>query len=324
MSRRHEIAKLLSDGRVHSGPELAARLGITRAAVCKAVKRLRETGLDVHAVSGLGYRLPWAFTPLDPGRIRTHLDPDAVDAPIVVVEEVDSTSRFVLAQAGAGLPDGYTCLAETQPCGRGRRGRHWVASPFRNLMVSTAWRFDAGPGTVSGLSLAAGVAVIRALEDCGVNNLGLKWPNDVVLQERKLAGLLVDVRGEAEGPCTVVVGVGINIHITPPDQARIDQPWVDIVTATGAPVDRNRLAARLISQLLAMFGRFAREGFDGFREDWEALHIYAGRRVCVQTSNGPVWGRAVGASAAGALCVVDETGRRHQFLSADVSVRAVS
>jgi BirA family transcriptional regulator, biotin operon repressor / biotin---[acetyl-CoA-carboxylase] ligase len=124
--------------------------------------------------------------------------------------------------------NGATCVAEAQSGGRGRRGRSWVTTPYCNLMLSMAWRFPGGPGLVSGLSLAAGVALLRALEQYGVSGAGLKWPNDVLWDNRKLAGLLVDVQGEAAGPTLVILGVGINGYISPQDAAHIDQPWIDL------------------------------------------------------------------------------------------------
>lgn len=326
VSMRHKIVKILLDGRFHSGPEMGRILGISRAAVCKGIRALCEAGLDVHRVTGRGYRLAPSVRPLDERRIRRYLFQFMGHSPagLSILYEVDSTNRYLLQKANGGTRRGAVCLAETQSRGRGRRDRSWVASPFSNIMLSMAWHFDAGPSIVSGLSLAAGVAVARALQDCGVTGVGLKWPNDVMWRERKLAGLLVDVRGEAAGPCLVVLGLGINVHIAAADESRIDQPWVDLETVTGSPVDRNRLAALMIGHLWRMFHAFERHGLDAFHDDWERLHIYAGQRVRVVTPDGALWGHALGTDAAGALLLLDDHGHTRHFLCGEISLRAVS
>jgi BirA family biotin operon repressor/biotin-[acetyl-CoA-carboxylase] ligase len=189
-------------------------------------------------------------------------------------------------------------------------------------MLSMSWRFASGAATLSGLSLAAGVAVMRALERYGVRDIALKWPNDVLWGERKLAGLLVDVQGEATGPCTVVLGVGINCRLAKADAARIDQPWADIVGATGAVVDRNKLAAYTIDALAVMFREFAERGLGAFRGQWDRYHAHAGRAVRILQDKLIFEGVAEGVDEQGALSVRAADGQRRLFHSGEVSVRA--
>ncbi len=324
MTTRTEILRLLADGDLHSGAAIGAKLGVSRAAVFKGVKALSETGLTIEAIAGRGYRLDSPLTPLDRKRIVRHLNgADIAPRQIEILEEVDSTNRHLLARAVTATdPSGDVCLAEVQPQGRGRRGRNWTATPYQNLMLSMAWRFAGGPAMVSGLSLAAGVAILRALARYGVRGVGLKWPNDVLWQDRKLAGLLVDVNGEASGPCTVVLGVGINCRIAPTDARRIDQPWVDVHTITGETVDRNRFAAAVIDELHKMFKLFADVGLAAFRTEWERAHIYAGRAVRVWQGEKLFDGTVEGIDDHGALRLRDARGSTQIFHSGEVSLRA--
>lgn len=326
MSTRLAILQLLADGELHSGADIGRRLGVTRAAVHKGVKALAANGLGVRAVAGLGYRLDAPICPLDRGRIACALDSAGKAAPrIDVVESVDSTNRQLLSRALADFdPSGMVCLAEVQPQGRGRRGKSWVATPYENLMFSMAWRFHIGPAMVMGLSLAAGVAVARALEAHGVADAGLKWPNDVLWKGRKLAGLLVDVHGEASGPCTVVVGVGVNCRISERDGHRIDQPWVDLHTIMAGTTDRNRLAALLIDQLYDMFHAYAVYGLAAFEAEWNRRHLYAEKPVRLAREQVSFEGVVDGIDDHGALRLRDATGRTQLFHSGEVSLRAIA
>lgn len=325
MITRAGILRLLADGGLHSGADIGRRLGITRAAVSKGVRALSARGLAVEALPGRGYRLETPIVPLDRQRILRLLG-SAVGRPrIEICERVDSTNGYLLQRALA-VPDpcGMVCIAEVQPRGRGRRGRSWVATPFQNLMMSIAWRLSRGPDAVAGFSVAAGVAVARALEDYGIPAVGLKWPNDVVWRERKLAGLLLDVHGEASGPCTIVLGVGVNCHIAAGDGKRIDQPWVDLRTISGATPDRNRLAALLLRRLQEMFDRFVVSGLAGFADDWIQRHVYQDRPVTVSRDEARFEGTVEGIDASGALRLRTVHGETRLFHSGEVCLRPVA
>lgn len=325
MSTRAEILRLLSDGAFHSGTDLGKKLGITRAAVCKNVHHLAQSGLEVHRVTGRGYKLDMPLTLLDRSRLLKLLGSSAAEIRdrLHVLDEVDSTNRYLAEHVAVDVDiNGATCVAEAQLSGRGRRGRSWVTTPYCNLMLSMAWRFPGGPGLVSGLSLAAGVALLRALEEYGVAGVGLKWPNDVLWDNRKLAGLLVDVQGEAAGPTLVILGVGVNGHISQHDAAHIDQPWADLRDITGETTDRNRLAALVIRHLLEMFHLFADEGFAPFHDEWQRRHLFHGRRVRLIQGDREFSGTAEGIDETGGL-VIRHAKNRRVFHSGEVSLRPV-
>jgi BirA family transcriptional regulator, biotin operon repressor / biotin---[acetyl-CoA-carboxylase] ligase len=323
MSTRNALLRLLSDGHFHSGTHLGQTLGVSRAAVCKTIKSLGETGVNIHRVSGRGYRLEQPFVPLDRQRILAELQ-GLASAPILgleVLEETDSTSSHLL-QGSVDGSHGRVCLAEAQREGRGRRGRRWVATPWRNILMSMAWRFEQGPASLVGLSLAAGVAAVHALQEYGVSGVGLKWPNDLLWRERKLAGLLVDIRGEAAGPCCAVLGLGLNVHLDPRDAAAIDQPWVDLHALLNQTIDRNRLAALLIHHFREMFRRFESDGLAAFRGEWETHHCYAQQRVCLLQGDTQIDGNVHGIDDSGALLIRDASGELRRFHSGEISLRA--
>jgi BirA family biotin operon repressor/biotin-[acetyl-CoA-carboxylase] ligase len=321
VSTRAGILKLLADGRFHSGTDLGRRLGVSRAAVNKGVRTLVDLGLEIHSIPGRGYKLSEPVDPLDRAAILAELGRlKVLPSSLEVLETVDSTNRFLIQRAPA-LASGSVCLSETQTHGRGRRGRGWVASPFRNLLLSMAWRFESGPATVAAFGLVAGLALVEALEEYGARGIGLKWPNDLVWRGRKLAGLLADVQGEAAGPALVVLGAGINCRVGEHEARGIDQPWVDLEEAMGAAVDRNRLAALVIARLHGACREFAASGFGPFREAWERRHVFHGQTVHLLTASATIAGTVAGVDAAGALRLVDPHGEERRYHAGEISLR---
>jgi BirA family biotin operon repressor/biotin-[acetyl-CoA-carboxylase] ligase len=323
MSTRHALLTLLADGAFHSGTDLGAQLGVTRAAINKAVQALQLTGLEIHCIPGRGYRLLESLDPLSTDRITGLLVSRDRSLEIEVLESTVSTSQELIGSDRDFRP-GRICLAEVQLAGRGRRGRHWVASPYQNIVMSMSWRFETGPAGLAGLSLAAGTAVIKALEKLGVRGAGLKWPNDILLQGRKLAGLLVDLRGEAAGPALVVLGLGLNVAISEADANRIDQPWAMLREVLPGPIERNRLAALLIDELADTFQQFAEQGFEPYREEWERLHVYQNCPVHLDLGETRMSGTVVGIDSHGNLRLRDTRGQVRAFHSGEVSLRAAS
>ena len=317
-----ELLGALSATQVMSGSALAQRLGVTRAAVWKQVEVLRALGAPIDAVGGRGYRLAWPLEPLDAARIRAEVDVSLRRrlGDIEVLWQTESTSDTLLRAAAAGARDLSVCIAETQSAGRGRRGRQWASPLGGNVYFSLLKRFPRGMGTLSGLSLVAGVALVEALADCGVAGAGLKWPNDVLADGRKVAGILVELGGEFLGPCHAVIGVGINLRLG--GEAPIDQPYIDLAQlCAGTPPPRNHLIARLLTHLIGTLDRFADEGFAAFLATYARHDLLAGRAVRVQAPDGARDGIADGVDERGALRV------RHGdasvcYDSAEVTVRS--
>lgn len=237
---------------------------------------------------------------------------------LAVLDGVDSTNRFLLEgeALGAGI---HACVAEFQSAGRGRRGRRWVSPAGANLYLSVLRELDAAPRPVEGLSLVVGVAVAKALEFLGVSGVALKWPNDILLDGDKLGGILVEIGAGAAGPWRAVAGIGINVHMSGDAGNRIDQPWVDLA-ARGVHPGRNRLASRVLAEVIAAWERFAETGFVGFRRDWESRDAVRGRAVELRDASGVIAGTARGVDADGAL-LLEVEGTCRRILSGDVSLR---
>lgn len=319
MSTR-ELLALLGEGVPVSGADLAARLGLTRAAVWKQVEQLREHGLPVAARRGVGYCLPWPVELLDADWIRAHSRPRP--ARLELHWSLDSTSSECQRRAAA-LPDGSVVLAEMQHAGRGRRGRDWLSPPGLNVYLSCLKRFERGFAALSGLSLAVGVALVRALEPLGIGGIGLKWPNDVLVagSGAKLAGILVELSGEYQGPSTAVIGIGLNLRLPAALRARAGQPVADLAELADEPPARNRVVAAVVGKLLEALARFDRDGFASFAGDYARLDLLRGRALRLSDARGEFEAVGDGVDAQGALRVLRD-GRAQRIDSAEVTVRA--
>ncbi len=320
------IIRRLADGELHSGEDLARALGISRAAVWKAAHKAGEVlGLEVHSVRGRGYRLAAPLELLDAERILATISHQARHRieRLEVYDDIDSTNSHLLREVQQGAPSGTLCLAERQRAGRGRHGRTWV-SPFgTNIYLSLLWRYPFGPAALGGLSLAAGTAVAGVLEAEGVPDIGLKWPNDVLWRRRKLAGLLLEVAGEAQGPSLVVVGLGLNTRLPAAQAVAIEQPWADLDSVSGlGAVSRNRLAARLAERLTNVLARYGTDGLDPFLGEWERFDLYRGEPVEIRLADQTFSGLHAGVTPQGALRL-DTDGSIRTFQAGEVSLRPV-
>ena len=319
------LLELMADSHFHSGAELAECVNISRSGVWKQIHSLQNLGIEIDAVTGKGYRLVKPLERLDKALIHAYLSPLSYRhlSQLGIQSEVDSTNDDLMRQVAQQAPSGTVSLAEYQSAGKGRVGRQWI-SPFgRNVHLSLLWRFQGSPEVVSGLSLATGVAVIKALQVMGVEGAEVKWPNDILWQDRKLAGILVEVSGDSLGPCAVVIGVGVNLYMPSAQATDIDQPWVDVHSIVdGQACSRNRMVAEILNQLLPMMMDFEQTGLQPFLDEWRALDSMQGRRVMVSVGrNSRFSGVAAGISDDGRLLVQDADGVEHAFVSGEVSLR---
>lgn len=318
----------LADGRFHSGEQLAGELRVSRSAVWKAAGTLRALGAGLHAVRNRGYRLDRTCEPLDAGSIRALL-PRALRERVAKLEttwSIASTNSALLERAGPRSGTSEVLLAEYQSAGRGRRGRAWLAPPGGAICLSLSWMFRAVPPDLGALGLVIGVCALRALEELGVRHASLKWPNDLLLGERKLGGVLIDLRAESAGPAYVVIGIGLNVTLGERVLAKIAAaglPAADLVSAGLAAPPRNRVAAGLIGACLRGLMEFEQRGLKPFIEEWRGADALRGRPVDVKVVEGTSSrGLARGIDLHGALLVETAQGMR-RFISGDVTVRPV-
>ena len=320
----------LSDGKRHTGTELAGKLGISRAAIWKHIQSIQKQGLPIQATQGKGYCLDYPICLLNEAGIRQCL-PDSLQPDINIVQQTDSTNNWLKQRAGEGLEAGSVCIAEQQTAGRGTRGRTWLSPPGINIYLSLYWQFEKTPAELSGLSLAIAVALAQALEDRGYNGIMIKWPNDLYTARGKLGGLLIDMLTETNGPTQAIIGVGLNVGMRREHSAAVDQPIDDLNRndpdwqADAPKLDRNQLAAMIIGTLNESCNTYEAQGFDIFRQQWPRWDMVQGQSVVLKPlvsykDQQDIHGVASGIDESGALLLQTEQGlSRHA--SGDVSLR---
>jgi BirA family biotin operon repressor/biotin-[acetyl-CoA-carboxylase] ligase len=315
---------LLADGVLHSGEDLAEHLAVSRAAVWKGVERLRALGISVLSEARRGYRLAQRVDLLDGGVIRQSVSLERAGnlRTVTVHFAVDSTNTRLLDAAPPPFGTADVCLAEIQSAGRGRRGRRWV-SPFGgSIALSVAWTFRDSVRQLPALSLAVGVAAARALARIGAAGIRLKWPNDLWLNDRKMGGVLIELRAEAGGPAFVVIGIGINVRLGEADRRDLESTGTAVAALADAcpsPPTRNLTAGVLLDELLSMLIDFERNGFAPYREEWLRLDALRDRPAEVLLGGLVVAGTARGVDEEGAL-VLEAADRSQKFVSGEVSL----
>ena len=313
------LLKLIQDGRFHSGEALGAALGVSRSAIWKQLQGLQaEFGLEVFRVPGKGYRLERPLQLLDADAITRYAE--ILHWPVQVMVAVDSTNAEVMRLLARQEPAPFAVFAERQTAGRGRRGRTWVSPFAENLCCSLAVRVDGGMRQVEALSLSVGLAVARALRSFGLDDVGLKWPNDILLGGRKISGILLELVGDPADICHVIIGIGLNVNMLAEKAEAIEQPWASMRQALGHPVDRNELAGELLVQLAAYLARHWREGFAGLRREWEELHAWQGNEAALIAGDRVSMGRILGVDDSGAIHL-DINGKACAFSGGELSLR---
>ena len=278
-------------------------------------------GLTIHAVRGRGYRLPVPVDWLDGGKVAQYLGATVDAYTIHILDSVGSTNTALMAAALDGAADGTMFCSEHQQSGKGRRGRQWHSVPGGSLTFSTLWRFDNGLQSLAGLSLAVGLAIARAVNRHSRHPARLKWPNDVLVDYRKLAGILVEVQGDMHGAAFAVVGIGLNVRLNEAQRDAVDQAVVDLAEM-GVTAGRNQLLADCLLELHTVLALFRQHGFAALREDWLALDAYAGRSVALHLPDArSVQGVASGVDETGAFLLRDAASALTPYSGGEISLR---
>jgi len=296
-----ELLATLADGKFHSGEELSNTLCVSRTAVWKQIAKLHDLGVDVNAVKGRGYRLRQSVELLSLAEIYRHIDDKTCDTfdRIDIELAVESTNRM----AADVKVSPYVCLAEMQTAGRGRRGREWVSPFATNIYLSLAWQFNEATSSLDSLSLCVAVVLARALRRLGCAGVGLKWPNDVLIGNRKLAGILLEASGEVGGPIRVIVGVGLNVAMSRGQGQSIDQDWISLNEIVAEPLSRNEIVAAVLDEMAMALPGFEEKGFSGFEKDWREFDCLTDRPVVLQLGSKKIDGIARGVDATGGLLI---------------------
>jgi len=330
MTLQHILLENLTDGRFHSGEQLAESLGVTRAAIWKHIKTLQsDYGLDIHAVTGKGYRLSQSLELLNSDTISGLI---ANEFPTLTIEtflSINSTNQYLMKQVATESSGCKAVFAEQQTSGRGRHGRQWI-SPFGgNLYFSILYQFSPIPNDITGLSLAVGVAIVELLRKIGVDSAQLKWPNDILVNGRKLCGILLEMHGESHGPYAVVMGIGLNVSMSDSEAEKIDQPWIALNQICDTGLSRNELAAQLLIHIMAALNEFEEKGLDAFRDRWMQWDSYMDSEVLLRLGDREIKGIARGIDQQGALLIEEpglqqegkKQGQLQRFYSGEIKLR---
>ncbi len=316
------ILNALNQGGFVSGQALGEQLGISRAAISKHVQSLQDMGLDIFKVTGKGYRLNNYAGLLNQSKIQQHYTAlGAQTASVEVHPIIDSTNSELMRriQSKTELESGTVIVAEMQQAGRGRRGRVWQ-SPFgANLYYSYFWRLDDGIQAAMGVSIAVGLAVYDAIKALYSIEVELKWPNDIYLNKQKLAGVLVELDGQPQGPCQLVIGIGINLQMPQSFSQHIDQAWTDL-SQHAQQLDKNQLVASLTYYLEQRLVQYRQTGLHAMYEQWNSLNAFAGECVELNTGHRSWRGICEGIDPQGGIRIRQD-GEVKSYYGGEVSLR---
>lgn len=310
-----KLLTLLADGNFHSGNELGAAAGISRAAVWKRLQgATAEFGLELQSVPGKGYRLSHPLSLIKLNALQANFP----YLPIFAYDSISSTNEYAKKML-ATQPAPLAILAEHQTLGRGRRGRKWNSPYAQNLYLSYAWPVTRGMAQIDGLSLVAGLAVVRAVEQVVGTTAQLKWPNDVLINNAKVAGILLELVGDPADLCSVVIGIGVNLNMTSTNQT-IDQEWTSLALETGKQVDRTQFAQSVLESLDVYLEKQKNYGFSSLKNEWLSVHGWQGREVVLSVGNELVQGRITGLGDKGEICLLVD-GQERLFIGGELSLR---
>jgi len=320
LALQRQLILQLSDGKLHSGEQLADQAGISRAAIARHVSQLQSYGVDIYAIKGKGYRLSSPLQLLDAAVIRQS---QVAGMPEVLLQHVtDSTNSQLMRrlQEGQQLTKGSVLVAEAQTAGRGRRGNSWF-SPFgANLYFSMYWQLEQGIQAAMGLSLVIGIAVAEVLEQQFALPIKLKWPNDIYLYDKKLAGILIELAGQSHAQCDLVIGLGLNLNMPQNSTKQISQAWTDLQQHLALPIDRNQLVALLQQQIIQHLYTFEQTGFTAFSAAFNQRDQFHGQAVCLSSGDKQFSGQCRGVDHQGGLQLEQPSGLQ-TFYGGELSLR---
>lgn len=315
---RTHLLEYLNDGHFHSGETLAENVGLSRSAISNHIKALSQLGLEIYSVKGRGYQLAQSIELLSHTRICKGMR--SAQTELVHVENIVGSTNDILRQLlQKRAENGTVCLAEAQTAGRGRRGRTWVSPYGSSLYLSMLWRFDNGYQAMTGLSIMVGVVLNNTLTQFGVRGTRLKWPNDVYGDNKKLAGILIEVEGQADASVSAIIGIGVNLRL-PNDVKGIDQAFTDVSALIGSSFSRNEISKKLIENLWAALPVFQAEGLQPFINDWDKADLYKDKEVILISGEKQIKGIARGIDNGGALLLETKQGIE-PYYGGEISVR---
>ncbi|MCL1052206.1 bifunctional biotin--[acetyl-CoA-carboxylase] ligase/biotin operon repressor BirA [Shewanella abyssi] len=315
-SRKRSILTELSNGHFVSGEALAVKLGVSRTAVANHISGLEEYGVDIFSVKGKGYKLSSPLSLVDESTLK-----NAIKQRCFYFDEIPSTNGFILKHADE-LDSGDICVAEYQSAGRGRRGRVWVSPYGCHLYFSMYWQFSQGMAQAMGLSLVVACSIVSVLKQLNVANVGVKWPNDIYLAGKKLAGVLIEMSGQTDSECNLVIGIGLNMTMSEQQGKSIDQPWSDLTSLEGMP-NKTALLTLLQQQLQQDLCKFQHEGLAPFQARWKEADLFNGQEIKLIIGANEVHGICRGIDKQGAVVLETAAGLK-SHIGGEISLRKLN
>lgn len=312
------ILDILSDGKYHSGQEIGEIVHLSRTSIGKYIQKLNVLGLDIYKVKGRGYCLPQPIELLDYDLITKETYPSQIK----LFDIIDSTNAYMLTYIDS-FSKGNCILAECQTKGVGRNGVKWI-SPFGcQIILSMYWEYDIKTN-LSGLSLIIGLATIKILEKFGYKDIGLKWPNDIFCQQKKLAGILIDVKTILNKTYKIVIGVGLNVYNS---HSLYKQDFQSISLDSipnPKPINRNQIVVQLINEYKKQLENFEKNGFEQFKDQWNKYDIFRNKEVKITNKQNKeiiTTGKNCGVNELGSIVIENQKGVKESFLIGDISLR---
>jgi len=302
--RLDRLIRILADGRFHSGQALANALDVSRTAVWQLLQHIQKWQVPVYAVQGKGYQIPGGLELLDPSALeKSLLAKDMPFQALKLFSSIDSTARFM--EDWWRNEPGFTriCIAEHQSAGRGRQGRRWVSPFASNFYFSIGIQMPMGLNMLGGLSLATGIGLARLLTPLIRQPIKVKWPNDLLVGGRKLAGILVQASGDSTDKSFINLGIGVNWQMPETAAADIDQPWCHLKPLLNQPMSRQQMLLHIVKASGQVLRDYARNGFAPFAQHWPSLSAFIHQPVRIQSPQKTITGVEVGIDEQGALRV---------------------
>lgn len=322
MTKHEDLLHMLlnAEGRFVSGEEISRHLSISRTAVWKHVNKLRDMGYEFEAVSRKGYRLVTRPDSIDATALQLALDTTVFGRKAVLLTSTLSTQGDVLKLAEQGQGEGAVVIAEEQTGGRGRFGRKWFSPPGKGIWMSVLLRPDLPLQHTPQLTLLTGVAVCRAVRACTGADAGIKWPNDLLIDGRKVCGILLESTVEDHEVRYCIAGIGVDVNFDPEDYPEdLTTIATSLKMETGQPVDRTKLTAAILTELEQLYYLYQKEGFGVISALWEALSVSMNREITVTNPHGVIKGKAIGLDPSGALLVEKHDGEHTLVISGEIS-----
>lgn len=311
-----------ANGEFLSGQALADILGCSRTAIWKHIEELRKDGFILEAVRKKGYRIVSTLDNVSENEIRLGLQTNKLGKTIHYLESTESTQKIAHQLSQDGCPEGTIVIAEEQTNGRGRLTRHWHSPKQTGIWMSVVLRPNLPPHKAPQFTLITAVAVVQAIEDLCDIHPEIKWPNDILIDGKKVTGILTELQADSDKIHSIIIGIGINVNQSK-DQFpnELHSIATSLAIESGEKIVRAALIQKILANLERYYQVYLEQGFTPLKILWESYAISIGKEIIARTISGDITGKAIGISNEGVLKIQDHNGQIHDIYSADIEVK---